>query len=116
MEETFLTRLVGEPTREGDLLDLLFVNREGLVGDGMVGGCLGHSDHEMIEFLILREVRRVVIRTATLDFWRADFVLFKGPVDRVPWEALLKGRGVQEDWTFFRKEILKAREQAIPIC
>ena len=29
-------------------LDLLFVNGEGLVGDVMVGGHLGHSDHEMI--------------------------------------------------------------------
>ncbi|GAB0175572.1 mitochondrial enolase superfamily member 1 [Grus japonensis] len=28
-------------------MDVFFVNREGLVGDVMVGGCLGHSDHEM---------------------------------------------------------------------
>ncbi|KAK4825507.1 hypothetical protein QYF61_000020 [Mycteria americana] len=48
-----------------------------------------------------------VSRTATLDFWRADFGLFRGLVDRVPWEAVLKGKGVQEGWTFFKKEILK---------
>ena len=40
-------KLVREPIREGAPLDLLFVNREGL-GDVMVGGCLGHSDHKMI--------------------------------------------------------------------
>ncbi|PKU32319.1 adaptin ear-binding coat-associated protein 1 [Limosa lapponica baueri] len=50
VEDNFLTQLVRELTREGALLDLLFVNREGLVGDVMVEGCLGHSDHEMIEF------------------------------------------------------------------
>lgn len=50
MEENFLTQLVSEPTREGVPLDFLFVNREGLVGDVMVGGRLGHSDHEMIVF------------------------------------------------------------------
>jgi len=54
-EENVLTQL-SESTREGTLLDLLFENREGLVGDVMAGGCLGHSDHEMIEFLILQEV------------------------------------------------------------
>ncbi|KAK4811142.1 LOW QUALITY PROTEIN: hypothetical protein QYF61_019773 [Mycteria americana] len=69
----------------------------------------------MIEFLML-EVRRGVSRTATLDFRRADFGLFRSLVERVPWEAVLKGKGVQEGWTFFKKEILKAQEQAVPMC
>ncbi|PKU28704.1 rna-directed dna polymerase from mobile element jockey-like [Limosa lapponica baueri] len=106
VEDNFLTQLVREPTREGAPLDL-FVNKEGLVGDVMVGSHLGHSDHEMIEFLILVEIRRVVSRTATLDFRKADFGLFRGLVDGVPWEAVLKAKGVQEGWTFFKKEVLK---------
>ena len=57
MEENFLTQLESEPTREGAPLDLLFVNREGLESDVTVGGHLGHSDHEMIGFSVLREVR-----------------------------------------------------------
>ncbi|KAK4822040.1 hypothetical protein QYF61_006953 [Mycteria americana] len=44
-----------------------------------------------------------------------DFGLFRGLVDRVPWETVLKGKGVPKGWTFFRKEILKAQEQAIPM-
>lgn len=73
----------------------------------MVGGCLGHDDNEMT-FSILAEARRVVTRTATLDFQRADFGLFRELVERVPWEAVLKGEGVKGGWTFFNKEILKA--------
>jgi len=46
---------VSEPAREGALLDLLFAHREGLEGDVMVAGSLGHSDHEMVEISILRE-------------------------------------------------------------
>lgn len=34
------------------MLDLPFANKEGLMGDVVVGGHLGHSDHEMIEFSI----------------------------------------------------------------
>ena len=52
-----MTQLVSEPTREAAPLDLLFANR-GLVGDVMVGDHLAHSDHKMIEFLILGEVRK----------------------------------------------------------
>jgi len=51
-----------------------------------------------------------------LDFRRADFGLFGSLVDRVPWEAVLKGKGVQEGWTFLRMEIFKAQEQAVPMC
>ncbi|PKU49228.1 rna-directed dna polymerase from mobile element jockey-like [Limosa lapponica baueri] len=115
MEDNFLTQLVSEPTRKGIPLDLLLVNREGLVGDVMVGGRLGHSNHQMIEFTILGEVRRGVSRTATLDFRRTDFNLFRRLVDRVPWEAALKGKGVQEGWTLFKKEILEAEEQVVPM-
>ncbi|GAB0193393.1 hypothetical protein GRJ2_001804600 [Grus japonensis] len=82
MEETFLTWLVSEPTREGVLMDLLFVNREELVDDVAVGGRLGHSNHEMIEFSVLGEVRKGVGRTTTLDFRSADFGLFRSLVGR----------------------------------
>ncbi|KAK4823087.1 hypothetical protein QYF61_025709 [Mycteria americana] len=64
---------------------------------------------------ILGEVRRGVSRTAILDVRRADFGLFRRLVDRVPWEAVLKGKGVQEGWMFFMKEIFKAQEQAVPM-
>jgi len=45
VEETFLTQLMSEPARKGAPLGLLFVNREGFVGDVMAGGRLGHSNH-----------------------------------------------------------------------
>ena len=28
----------------------------------------------------------------------------------------MKGKGVQEGWKFFKKEILKVQEQAVPMC
>ena len=65
VEDNFLVQLVREPTRGGAPLDLLFTNREGLVGDVKVRSCLGQSDHKMVEFLILDEVRRGGSRTTT---------------------------------------------------
>ncbi|GAB0204752.1 hypothetical protein GRJ2_002940800 [Grus japonensis] len=113
VEDNFLTQLVREPARASAPLDLLLANR-GLVGDVMVGS--HHSGYEMIEFLILGEVRRGVSRTATLDFRRAEFGPFRSLIDRVPWEVVLRGKAVQEGWKLFKKEILKAQEQAVPMC
>ena len=103
MEGNFLTQLVSESTGGGATLDLLLTNREGLVGDVVAGGCLGLSDHEMIEFLVQGEVKRGASNTTTVDVWRADFGLFRTLAERVPWEKVLKGKGVQEGWTFFKK-------------
>ncbi|KAM9250266.1 kinesin-like protein KIF18B [Cariama cristata] len=90
--------------------------REGLVGDVAVGGRLGQSEHDAIKVLILGEVRRGAIKTAPLDFCRADFGLFRPLVGRVPWEPVVKGKEVQEGWAFFEEVILKAEEQAVPVC
>ncbi|KAJ7408595.1 Glycylpeptide N-tetradecanoyltransferase 2 [Willisornis vidua] len=48
VEDNFLTELVSEPTA-GPVVH----KKRGLVGDVMVGGCLGHSDREILEFSIL---------------------------------------------------------------
>lgn len=44
-------------------------------------------------------------KPAALDLWRADFGMFRRLDGAVPWKAFLKGKGVQEGWTFFQKEI-----------
>jgi len=116
VEGNFLTQLVSDPTRGGASLDLLFANREGLVGEVVVRGCLGLSDHEMVEFLVQGEVKRRASKTTTMDFQRADFGLLRTLAERVPWERVLKGKGVQAGWTFFKEEVLKVQEQAVPMC
>ena len=47
------------------------------MGDVLVRGCLGLSDHEMIEFSVRGEVKRRASKTTTMDFQRADFGLFR---------------------------------------
>jgi len=54
IDDNFLMQVVEEPTRKGALLDLLIKNKEGLVEDVKAAGRLGCSDHEMVEFRILR--------------------------------------------------------------
>jgi len=102
-DDNFLTQLVSEPTKGDALHDLMLTNREGLVGDVVVGGHLGLSKNEMTEFSIPGEVKRGVRKITTLDFWRADFGLFRKLVERVPLERVLKGKGVQAGWTFFKE-------------
>ena len=77
-------------------------------------GCLGHSDHEMPDLSILVEPQRRVSRTATLDFQRTDFNLFRNMADRDPWEVVLEGLGAQEGWEYFKEVNLNVQELTIP--
>ena len=52
IDDNFLMQMVDELTRRGVLLDLVLINKEGLVEAVKVEGSLGCSDHEMVEFRI----------------------------------------------------------------
>jgi len=115
IDDNFLMQVVEEPTRKGVLLDLVLKNKEGLVEDVKVGGRLGCSDHEMVEFRILRGGSRGISRIKTLDFRRANFGLFKELLGGILWARALEGRGVQECWSLFKHHFLHAQERCIPL-
>ncbi|GAB0190272.1 hypothetical protein GRJ2_001492500 [Grus japonensis] len=103
-----------EPMRRGAMLELVLTNKEGLVGNVKLKGSLGCSDHEMVEFKILRTARRMHSKLTTLDFRRADFGLFGDLLGRIPWDKALEGRGAQESWLAFKDHLLQAQEQCTP--
>ena len=81
--DNFLVQVLREPRSKGALLDLLFVKREGLLGEEMFGGCLGHMGHEVVEFQIIVSRRKTASKTLTLDMGRADLGLLKELVSKV---------------------------------
>ncbi|GAB0189924.1 protein inscuteable [Grus japonensis] len=107
-----LCRIIAKSDRRA-ILDLVLTNKEGLVGNVKLKGSLGCSNHEMVEFRILRAVMRLHSKLATLDFRRADFGLFTHLLGRVPWDKALEGRGAQESWLVFKDHLLQAQEQCI---
>jgi len=72
-----------EPTRRVVVLALVLTNKEGVVGNVKLKGSLGCSDHEMVEFRILRAAGRAHSKLTTLHFRRADFGLFRDLLGRV---------------------------------
>ncbi|GAB0176508.1 hypothetical protein GRJ2_000116000 [Grus japonensis] len=84
VDDNFLLQVMEELTRRGAMLDLILTNKEGLVGDVKLKGSLGCSDHEMVEFRILRAARRAHSKLTTLDFRGADFGLFRDLPGSVP--------------------------------
>ena len=96
--------------RRGVLLDFVLTNKDGLVEDVKVGGSLGCSDHELVEFRILHGESRARSRIKTLDIRRANFGFFKDLLGELPWVRALEGRGFQESWLLFKHHFLHAQD------
>jgi len=77
VDDNFLLQLIEEPTRRGAKLDLVLTKKKGLVRNMKLKGSLGCSDHEMVEFKILRAAMWVHSKLNALDFRRAHFGLFR---------------------------------------
>ncbi|CAM4664489.1 unnamed protein product [Lepidochelys kempii] len=113
--DNFLVQVLEEPTRGGAFLDLLLTNREELVGEAKVDRNLGGSDHELVEFRILTQGRKVSSRIWTLDLRKADFDSLRERMGRIPWGTNMKGIGVQESWLYFKESLLRLQGQTIPM-
>jgi len=98
----------------GAMLYLVLTNKEGLLVNVKLNGSLGCSDHEMVDFKILRAARRTHSKLTTLDFRRADFGLFRDLFGRVLWDKALEGKGGKKSWLIFRDHLLQAQERSIP--
>ena len=62
-----------EPTRRGNILDLVITNEQGLMGDVCLEAGLASSDHEMVRWRIYVGLERREEKGESLDYRRADF-------------------------------------------
>lgn len=79
----FLTQLIEESMRRGALLDIILANKEDLIGDVKAEESLGCSDHETVEFRILRRGSKAKSKITVLHFRKGDFGLFRDLLERV---------------------------------
>ena len=86
------------------------------MGEVVVGGCLGDSDHEVVEFQIVGNRRKTASKTSTLDMGRKDLGLLKELVNKATLESAFEGIRVHECWSLFNSYLLRVQEQAIPKC
>ncbi|PKU47352.1 dtw domain-containing protein 2 [Limosa lapponica baueri] len=114
VNDNFLLQVIEEPTRKDATLDFVLANKEWLLGNMKLKGSFDCSDHEMVEFKILRVVRRAHRYLTTLDFRRKDFGLFRDLLGKVSWDKALEGRETQGTWLIFNDHLLQAQERCVP--
>lgn len=89
IEENFLVQVLDKATRDEVLPDLVLTIAEELNKEGKLGGTWGCSDCALFELVILREMAKSKVSR------RTNFRLFRELLDEIPWEVVLRGRGVE---------------------
>ena len=84
----FFKQLVREPTRQGNILDLILTNNESLVSQIEIGSKFETSDHQEIRFKINAEGRAVQNPTLIPDFRKANYNNLRKYFREVDWENL----------------------------
>lgn len=74
------------------------------------------SDHEIVEFGILRGENQARSRITMLDFRRADLACLRTCSGRILWEPVLEHRGVQDRGLIFKDHLIYAPKLSIPTC
>jgi len=92
------------------MLGLVLTNKEGLVGNVKHKGSRGCSEHEMVEFKMLRAARRAQSKFTTLDFRRADYGVFRDLLGGETWDKSLEWGHTHESWLIFKDHLFQAQE------
>lgn len=93
VNDNFLMHLIRKLSSKGTLLDLLLTNKEESDRDAKIKGSLSYSNHQTVEFKILREVRKTECMITTQDFRRAEVSLFRDIPGRTSWKTALEVKG-----------------------
>ncbi|KAJ7403393.1 hypothetical protein BTVI_77325 [Pitangus sulphuratus] len=109
LDDSFMEKVLRKLTLKNALLDLLMVNRADLVSEVEISGCLGHSEHKVMELKVSVDRRKSTNKTSTQDMRIADFRLLRDLLSKVPWENVLAGA------SDFKRHLLRAQKQAIPM-
>ncbi len=110
VEDSFLTQVVTQPTRENNILDLVLVSDPDFDRDCKVGEKLGGSDHNIIRFNVCVQHKLDNNPTLITDYRNANFSLARELLPPAAWECIdsnFNVSTVEDMWTVFRDKLLE---------
>ena len=110
-----LTQYVNFETHvKHNILDLVFGNDDCIVKVNDLGP-LGNSDHTTLEIVTNHETQEVDQNMKTYNWKKANINSIKNQLQNVPWNEILVGENVEDDWNAFKNKVKGICDKNIPI-
>ena len=114
INDAFLTQHVHVPTRGDNTLDLVFSSEEGMIEDVRVSGHLANSDHNIVNFKLIKKSSITVNRQPTFAFHRGDYVKMNQWFSNISWIEELGNVDVNTMWNKFEEIVNVAIQKFVP--
>ncbi|GMT09751.1 hypothetical protein PFISCL1PPCAC_1048, partial [Pristionchus fissidentatus] len=109
-----LAQLVKDPTRKGNILDLVLCNSPGLISNTEVGNPFDISDHQTVQFQLSLS-HSVPVFTLRRDYKKADYALINCQLANVDWVlAFSTIKSVDDMYDLLMKLIQKTIDIHVP--
>jgi hypothetical protein len=119
--DNFLSQVVNIPTRNENILDLVFLNDKTCVTDVRVNDEFPGSDHKIVSCSLFfdsaftsRLSKPSSSREDIFDFSRANWPAYRSMLDTVLRSSTVEGSSVDDMWINIRNAILQAAAASIP--
>lgn len=113
VQDHFLTQLVTSPTRENNILDLVFASSPDIVENVSVGAPF--SDHNSITFSILGSpYEKRDSQKLCYSYVKADWVKLRELLQRVPWHCAFLDDDIDSNWTAWSDLLFSSIDECIP--
>ena len=114
IQDCFLTQHILEPTRGGNVLDLVFSSQNELVHNIKICDPLGSSDHNQIHFSIKIQIEIIDQKRWRRHFNKGKYKQMRPYLASINWTDLVKVKTATEYWIILKDEIEGIIEIVVP--
>ena len=111
--ESSLSQLVNEPTRDGNILDLILSTDPNLIKNLKISDLLNGSDHLGLEFDIAINSSTSESSTKVINFSKTNFNGLRVALKSHNWSSLYEKTDIQDAWVEFFSQFKELTEQFI---
>lgn len=112
--DCFLTQHVMEPTRSGNVLDLVLTTEPNMVENLIVGEKFSTSDHQMIECDIVTKTKEKSVIKVRYIYDKADYDKIKTALLEVMWSDLFESKSLVDMWEIFIAKLQEIIDTYVP--
>ena len=115
LQECDFYQCVNKPTRENNILDLIFTTTENLISEVNIGPVFSGSDHRLITFRMKIEASKMkASKEKVPDFRRANFNRLRTILNNSNWNKVSRESDIDKAWEAFTTELNNAVTLCVP--
>ena len=113
--DNYLIQHVKEPTRDQNILDLIFTSHNEMVEKLQIAEHLGNSDHNIIMWKLIVAVNRISNKNCRKQYHKGKYNMMRNWIGNIEWNNVFGDLDINDKWTSFCNIITEAINLFIPV-